>query len=226
MTMKGHKGEGCAEENQDRILYRKIFAADTELHLLAVADGVSRCPRGGDVAGYLVERHLAVDSLFEEGCSSYPLPLRRYLLELNDRFYNEFATDSTMLESAATLSLALLENNVAHCEWVGDSPIFVARKEGSRFVTSQVTKPDLCGRLLVDCFGAHAPFQIKYREVELAPGDVLVVATDGAVRYVEELDSMINAYGPTPDLLNFIRRQARCCDYFDDASLVLAQRIR
>ncbi|HEX8311159.1 MAG TPA: hypothetical protein VF614_07585, partial [Chthoniobacteraceae bacterium] len=56
MTFMGHKGEGCVEENQDRLLLRKLAGHDAELILMGVADGVSRCPRGGAVASYLMEK--------------------------------------------------------------------------------------------------------------------------------------------------------------------------
>ncbi|MDB6174774.1 MAG: Protein serine/threonine phosphatase PrpC, regulation of stationary phase [Chthoniobacteraceae bacterium] len=224
MTFMGHKGEGCAEENQDRVLHRRIFSNEGELHLMAVADGVSRCPRGGDVAQYIVE-HLANDPLLDSSRLPLAILVRKYLRELHEGFYQEFAGRDEMLESASTLSVAILENGVAHCFWVGDSPIFLAQENHHRFVTSQISTPDLCGRLLIDCFGASAPFQTKYSKVQMAPGDVLMVATDGAIRSLEDISSMLNAYGPTQDLLDFIQRQAPKSDYFDDASLVLAQRL-
>ena len=223
--MMGNKGPGCRAENQDRVLHRWLGADDAKLLLLAVADGVSRCPHGGEVASYLIDQHLAVDAVFEKAEGRRALQARKYLRGVNERFYDEFADDPAMLESACTLSAALLEGTTAHCEWVGDSPIFLARKAAHGFVTTQLSIPDNCGRLLIDCFGAHAPFRLKHCHVELAPGDVLIVASDGVAHGPASFGALLNAHGTTTDLLEAVAAQARQAEFYDDASLVLAQRV-
>ncbi len=225
MSMMGQKGPGCRAENQDRVLHRWLDAGDPPTLLIAVADGVSCCPHGGEVASYLIERHLAVDALFEKTASRRVLQARKYLRGVNEGFYDEFADDPAMLASACTLSAALLDGATAHCEWVGDSPIFLARKKGRGFVTTQLSIPDNCGRLLVDCFGAHAPFRLKHCQAELAPGDVIIVATDGVARGPESFGALLNQHGATTDLLAAIEARAKQAEFYDDASLVLAQRV-
>lgn len=220
----GSKGPGCRAENQDRVLHRWLDDDDSRLLLLAVADGVSRCPHGGEVASYLIERHLAIDPLFDKPEGRRALQARKYLRGINARFYDEFADDPAMLESACTLSAALIEGTTAHCEWVGDSPIFLARKKAGRFVTTQLSIPDNCGRLLIDCFGAHAPFRLKHCKVELAVGDVLIVASDGVARGPESFGALLNAHGPTEDLLRAVEKHAKTAEFYDDASLVLVER--
>ncbi len=223
MTMIGHKGLKALEENQDRVLLRPLPIGDTELYLLAVADGVSRCPDGGAVAEYLVT-HMACDEPLREKGKRWPQQLRDYLRDLNIRFYSENIAQPEMLESACTLSAALLEGECAHCLWAGDSPIFRARPLKGRWQLRQISVPDLVDRFLSDCFGAHAPFRLKYRKVRLASGDVLIVATDGVVPTVEAMAALLDQHGIGAPLLDAIQNNAQAEEYYDDASLVLAQR--
>ncbi len=233
MNMMGHKGGGCIAENQDRVLQRHLDVNGAEVLVLAVADGVSRCPKGGAIATYLIDNHLNLDPLFDhprlgigrQKSARLPAALRTYLRQLNRRFYPEFESDPAMLDSACTLSVALLENTTAHCLWVGDSPIYLARIEHGCFVTEQLSVPDLCGRLLIDCFGANAPFNLKYLRTELKLGDVLVVASDGVARHPEIFSAMLNDFGPTPRLLQAIEANSKSAAFYDDASLILAHRV-
>ncbi len=225
MSMMGHKGPGTRAENQDRVLQRWIENGGEPLLLIAVADGVSCCPHGGEVASYLIEQRLAADRIFEHGDDRCALQARKYLRDVNERFYAEFADDQATLESACTLSTALIEGTTAHCEWVGDSPIFLARKKAGGFVTTQLSVPDNCGALLIDCFGAGAPFRLKHCKVELGVGDMIIVASDGVARGPESFGALLNAHGATTDLLAAVEARAKSSEFYDDASFVLAQRI-
>lgn len=197
-----------------------------EIGLIGVADGISRCPYGGRVAAYLIDRHLARQRIFNDSGAPLPAQLGDYLANLHTRFYEQFGDDFQMLESGATLSLALLEENAAHCFWVGDSPLFLARANGPAFTVTQISVPDSAGRLLTDCFGAGAPFRLKRRRVALQAGDVLVVASDGGMRDENVLADLLNAHGVTRAFLRAVKKQASCAEYFDDASIVIAERAK
>ena len=217
--MMGEKGAGTREENQDRLVQRKIEVGAGEVLLLAIADGVSRCPHGAEIAHYLINQHLALDPIFTNE-RRLPMQVIRYLRRLNRAFYKEYAGDLDMLDSACTLSVILLENEVAHCIWVGDSPIYLARDSGSRFDVTQLTVPDVEGRMLVDCFGAQSPFKLKYLKVELRVGDVIVVASDGVSPGPESFGAQLNRHGPTPRLLQAIVAHSVSSEFYDDATLV------
>lgn len=225
-SLRGRKGPWAAAENQDRILSRRLRHGKREIALIGVADGISRCPCGGKVAAYLIEGHLARQRIFNDGGASLATQLADYLGNLHARFYEQFSDDFHMLESGATLSVALLEENVAHCFWVGDSPVFVARPKGSGFSVAQISVPDTAGRLLTDCFGAGAPFQLKRRRVALQRGDVLVVASDGGIRDESILADLLNTHGVTRAFLRAVKKHASRAEYFDDASIVIAQRAK
>ena len=223
-SLKGRKGSGTADTNQDRVLARKLRRGGTELAVVAVADGISRCPDGGAVASYLIERHLSQDALCPDGDTPFATQLRKYLEKLHRGFCNEFADDPAMLESGSTLSVALLFEGEAHCFWAGDSPIFAARKKDDGYVVSQISTPDLCGRLLTDCFGAGAPFHLKARRTVLRRGDILVLASDGGVRDETQLAELLNAHGAGQGMLEALEKKVSQAPYYDDASVVLAER--
>jgi serine/threonine protein phosphatase PrpC len=210
-------------ENEDRVLARRFRHAGEKIALIGVSDGVSCCPAGGKVAAYLIDRHFARDPIFSDGAKCAAMQLSDYVTDLHTRFYNEWENNSDMLESGATLSIALLHGHTADCYWVGDSPILVARRNGKGYVTTQISVPDTSGRLLTDCFGAGAPFDLKRSRVSLRGDDVLAVATDGAMRDATLFGKLLDEHGATRKVLRAIRRQVRTAEYFDDASVALAQ---
>ena len=174
-SIPGRKGPAVGKENQDRVLVRRVRRDGSPLFLVGIADGISRCPCGGRVAEYLMSKHLKRDRMFTGADHGPARQLEEYLERLNTQFYEEFIDHPPMLASGATMSVGLLENDTAHHYWVGDSPILIARRDGCGFRVSQLSIPDVCGRLLTDCFGADAPFRIKKNKVSLEPGDVFVI---------------------------------------------------
>jgi serine/threonine protein phosphatase PrpC len=225
-SIPGRKGPAVGKENQDRVLVRRVRRDGSPLFLVGIADGISRCPCGGRVAEYLMGKHLKRDRMFTGAAHGPARQLEEYLERLNTQFYEEFIDHPPMLASGATMSVGLLENDTAHHYWVGDSPILIARRDGGSFRVSQLSIPDVCGRLLTDCFGADAPFRIKKNKVSLEPGDVFVIASDGAVRDAELFREMLNEHGVTRRLLQRLRRFVTAPEYFDAASIVLVERTR
>jgi serine/threonine protein phosphatase PrpC len=226
LTLMGRKGGNCREENQDAMVERRLEwgGGQQAYWMLAVADGVTRCPNGGGVARYLVERHLAND-VIEQVDGGLVETIQWYLRGVNEQFYEEFAHQPAMLESACTLSIGVLEQSRVHCFWVGDSPIYLARRGEAGYECRQLTQPDVYGRLLVDGFGAHAPFEVKHCGADLRVGDLLVVATDGVSDSVEEFDRMLKQYGSVSGLLGGLEAEIRTRDYYDDATLWVAERL-
>ncbi len=54
-------------ENQDRITKRKLDSqlASQEVYIIGVADGISQCSFGASVTDWIIEKHLAVDTIFK-----------------------------------------------------------------------------------------------------------------------------------------------------------------
>jgi serine/threonine protein phosphatase PrpC len=225
-SIPGRKGPAVGKDNQDRVLVRRLRHDGSSLFLVGIADGISRCPCGGRVAEYLMGKHLKRDRMFTHGDHGPARQLEEYLQRLNTQFYEEFMDHPKMLASGATMSVGLLEDDTANHYWVGESPILIARRDGAGFKVAQLSIPDVCGRLLTDCFGADAPFRIKRNKVSLERGDVFVIASDGAVREPALFGEILSEHGVSRRMLQILRQFVTAPEYFDDASIVLVERIR
>jgi serine/threonine protein phosphatase PrpC len=212
------------EENQDRVLARIVEWSPGPLYLIAVADGVSQCSFGGSVANYIVERHLARDTIFRQGQGAPAVQLKQYLRQLNDGFYAEFSELDEMMASGATLSVALLQEDAADCFWAGDSPIYWSRPSSHGYLTRQISVPDRKGSLLSDNFGAHAPFALKHEQVAIGPGDIVTIASDGVVHDAESLSEGYARLGFSEELLLEIKDIANRSRFSDDISVSACRR--
>jgi len=174
-------------ENQDRIITREF--ASKGLSLIGVADGISQCSYGGSVARFIMEQHLTVDEIFISSGSPIEI-LKEYLKNLHNSFEDEFKDWYDMLESGASLSLALAEKNgTIHCMWAGDSPIFLTEKIDGEFTTQQISTPDHDSvGALTDSFGAFADFELKHKTLQINPRDIVTVTSDG----IENADALLN----------------------------------
>lgn len=211
-------------ENQDRALARVISWEPTPLYLIAVADGISSCPYGASVARYIVERHLQTDVIFQHNGTPVGDQLRVYLTALHKGFHDEFADMEDMQASGASLSVAVLSGDTADCLWVGDSPIYISRKMSGGYATEMIMRPDKNGNALTDHFGGAAPFALKHEHLQLSPGDILTLTSDGAVHDAELLSSAYAHHGFTTAVLNEVRDRAFRSPICDDTSVAACQR--
>ena len=165
-------------ENQDRIIKRKFD--EPQLWIIGVADGISGCSFGGSVARFIMEKHLSVDNVFPKAESPVET-LRQYLNSLHQSFKSEFKDMYDMLESGATLSLALAESDgTVHCFSCGDSPIFLTKLSNDQYTTEEISISDLdqFGNL-TDNFGGFADFKLKYQSLTLSHGEIITITSDG-----------------------------------------------
>ena len=178
-------------ENQDKIISRKFQATSShpELFLIGVADGISQCPYGGSVARYIMEQHLLVDDIFNVAGAPIDI-LQQYLKNLHKSFKDEFEDMYDMLNSGASLSLALAQDSgTVDCLWCGDSPIFLTKNIDGEFVTKQISIPDNDQMgALTDNFGGFADFNLKHKSLTLFSDEIITVTSDG----VENANIMLN----------------------------------
>ena len=115
-------------------------------------------------------------------------------------------------------SVVLIHNHIAHCYWVGDSPIFVSRKMGSHFLTGEVIIPDSIGGALLDCFGSYSAFKLKYTATRLEVGDIIIQLADiHPVGIDEQCETAAGTYWPCgkfarTEMRQFIRGRPIECD--------------
>lgn len=227
MFGKTHVGKLHAE-NQDAILIRKIVREGPphEIHLIGVADGISGSFYGGSVARWLMRNHFDHDAVFPEGVIDIWTQLASFLRGLHAQFIKEFADMPDMLSSGAALSVACLWDDSAICAWVGDCPVFLSIPQDGKLMTSQVSIADSIrgGRALTDCFGAHAPFNFKQKELAVPHGGILTITSDGAQSDEFTLNHLYQKKSFNALCLQEVINTARKFPKCDDVSIVACKR--
>ena len=220
---------GVPRTNEDRVVVRRIahpsLNGSGDALVLAVADGVSRCPDGGGIANYLIHDRIEQDAIFVPGEISLDNQYRTYLKLIEAMFYKAFEKNKDMLMSATTLSTVLVERNVAHCYWVGDSPILFSRRSGKQYLTGDVIIPDSVAGALLDCFGSFSSFKMKYVGIPLEVNDIITVASDGIAHDFPLIGDAYERNGFSEAFIDEIVEEAYSYDYPDDISVVAARRI-
>jgi serine/threonine protein phosphatase PrpC len=193
------------------------FHAAPHDKLFVLSDGANGTPLGGDFAQELV-RQLALvqehpwpqvfrEGFFVDGDARSPIPkgLGAYLYHLGLKI------ESHLKESAATVSLAMLENESVRLLGVGDSyaGIFLRQPQtGWKRVHWLARHKDSQGNPS-QLIGAPVPIEPHCFQTNLT-GDVCVVlATDGAGDFLSEADftqtlGLIGGEAPSPEDLNFL----------------------
>ena len=224
---KTHVGRTHAE-NQDRILIRRLVNPDggPDIHLLGVVDGVSGTRCGGSVARWLVEQHLTADPIFDGSGKDAFEQLHDYLLGLREKFRSEFAPLPDMLGSAAAMSMVCLCGECGVCFWVGDCPAFLTSGQGRKMVTVQLTIPDYdrISKGLTDWFGAYSAFNLKRKDFEMSPSDILTVTSDGAQCDEYVLNDLYRKNPVASETLQKVVDAALRHPRSDDVSIVAGQR--
>jgi serine/threonine protein phosphatase PrpC len=179
--------------NEDRYLIRQM--EDKSL-LLAVADGLGG-DVGSDYAAEIVKAALVNFSSLTPGKEKEEL--KRMALELDGIICNRAEKDPLLEGMATTLVCAVLKNDHVHWLNVGDSRLYIFRKD--RLI--QVTKDQTLAKFLVD-EGELTPEQAKnhysydildqcvgYGECcpetanfKVEKGDLLILSTDGLYKMV------------------------------------------
>ena len=215
-------------DNQDEILIRKINRVDAphEIHLIGVADGISRCPYGGSVARWIMRKHLESAEVFPKGENDIGARFMTFIRGLHVKFLAEFADLPDMLSSGASLSLAVLWDDVAVCGWAGDCPIFLSVPLGRKLTTTQVSLPDIdrVSHALTDCFGANLPFNFKVKELAVPHGGILTIASDGAQSDAFTLNDLYQKKSSNLTCLQTVIDAARKYPTCDDVSIVACKR--
>lgn len=215
-------------DNQDSISTRTVNRVDipSEVYLIGVADGISRSPYGGSVARWIMRKHLDCDAIFPEGVSNIGMKFMTFVRGLHAQFLTEVADTPDMLASGASLSLAVLWDDVAVCGWAGDCPIFLTVPQGRTFKTAQVSVPDIdrVSHALTDCFGANSPFNFKVKEFAVPHGGILTIVSDGAQSDTFTLNDLYQKKASNLTCLQTIIDAARKYPNCDDVSIVACKR--
>jgi serine/threonine protein phosphatase PrpC len=166
----GSRKGGKHAENQDAIGVRQLSC---ERRLLVIADGIGSHAYGGSVARWIVEKRLMVDTI--------PESLNDYLKSLHRKFQRDFEDIDEMIESGASLSLAVVGSDSADIYWAGDSPVFHTRHNPSPSTTLIAEPHSGAGGALTKCFVGSHDFSPSHRRIDIRSGDVITLASDGFI---------------------------------------------
>lgn len=196
-------GSACGKrpENQDSLLVNgKIFQQSERQHkenqiikyqqelqiedstgplLFAVADGVT-CSRYGALA--------SVDALSALATEAYDWKGSASIKSVNDKLYAHYKASG-----ATTVSCCYLENGNIHTYNVGDSPIYVLRKNTlipmytpetqaywkqlNGFSADSISIRD--HHTLINFMGSEILYNVVENSSKLEPGDIWLICTDG-----------------------------------------------
>ncbi len=198
-TIKGNDHE----ENEDAIL------VDDDLKLYAVADGVS-IPKGGKKAALKTTKYLKL--FFKED-------LKGLVERVNEKILEEMDKDPI---GYTTVAVACVINNALQVANIGDSPVFLVRKDKINTLSSSDRLLET--HSLLRAIGQEN-IEVHFNEVELLSGDYVILATDGITDVLDEKEiTLATKELKTPEkIVNFLIKGAkeRPKAYEDDKSIIV-----
>ena len=167
---------------------------------LAVADGITLCPKGGELAQNAVK---VVDLYYKIAAETSPgePALADALEKLWDTFFDyvEEHGDEEYLISGCTLTVALIYENTIYVKHLGDSHCDILLSNGNSFrLTEEHSTPDGC---LINYFGGELQTPAQEESSPFPDGSVVVLSSDG-VSYFVEIDLMRKMYESFKDDCN------------------------
>lgn len=164
--------------------------------LIAVADGM-----GGHLGGGTASR-MAVEALRAVGATTDPTALLGALRDANRAISEAAVTDPGLAGMGTTATAALLDGGVLYLVHVGDSRAYLIRDgritqvtEDHSVVAEMVRRGTLSAdaaethparHVITRALGVDAEVQPDALRVDLAPGDVILLCTDGLTGPVDD----------------------------------------
>lgn len=214
-------------DNQDRDLLAPP--------LIAVADGMGGHLGGGTAAG------MAVDALRGVGSTTDPTALLAALKEANRAIARAAVDDPDLTGMGTTATAALLEGGILYLVHVGDSRAYLIREGRIIQVTqdhSVVAEMVRRGALSADAaethparhvitraLGVDADINIDALRVDLEPGDVVLLCTDGLSGPVGDGDilELVEAAPTLEQAAEQLVQRANAAGGPDNVTVVLAR---
>lgn len=214
-------------DNQDRDLLAPP--------LIAVADGMGGHLGGGTAAA------MAVDALRAVGQATDPTALLDALTQANRAIARAADDDPDLTGMGTTATAALLEGGILYLVHVGDSRAYLIRggriiqvTEDHSVVAEMVRRGTLSAdaaenhparHVITRALGVDADVQIDALRVDLEPGDVVLLCTDGLCGPVDDDDILGAVEGSLAlqDAAESLVRMANDAGGPDNVTVVLAR---
>lgn len=145
-----------------------------------IADGVSTAEAGAEASQYCVSEFIN-DYFDTPDIWTVKKSAQKVLTAINRALYSrshEYL--STTRGYVCTLSVVVIKSRTAHLFHIGDSRIYLLRKDGLELLTDDHTTPlSESNSCLSRAMGMDTHLEIDYRTVELEEGDTFLLSTDG-----------------------------------------------
>jgi serine/threonine protein phosphatase PrpC len=157
---------------------------------LAVADGITMCPKGGELSEFassIVERYYTLAREYGAGEDALNMALERLWEDFFLRVEKDH--DEDFLLSGTTLTIALILNEKIHVRHLGDSHCDIFTPDGSSLrLTDEHNTPDGC---LINYFGGEMQTAAQEETYDFPPGSKVILSSDG-ISYFLEPETMRN----------------------------------
>lgn len=203
---------GATDTGPVRTANEDCWHADAARGLFIVADGMGG-HQAGEVASHLAVAEVVADLLasardgfaWPHGRGVEPLArarVRHALKRANEAVFSAGAADPALVGMGTTLTILLVEGDAGVVGSVGDSRAYLVRGESVELLTHDDTwLASVLGRegardaaarahpmrhVLTSVIGARASGEPEVIDVVMAPGDVVVLASDGLHNVVDD----------------------------------------
>lgn len=190
---------------------------------LAVADGITLCPKGGELARNAVK---VVDIYYKLAKETSPgeEALAEALEQLWDTFFDQVEdnSDDDYLISGCTLTVALILDNIIYIKHLGDSHCDILLADGNSFrLTDEHSTPDGC---LINYFGGELQTPAQEESAPFPKGSTVILSSDG-VSYFMEIEQMRKIYnrfkGDCKTFIDELFALSDQCGSTDDKTVVV-----
>ena len=199
--------------NEDSFVYKVANIGGLCVGLFAVADGVGGLSNGDWASRTCIGR---INRWWENELSRYSgssdtidsVGLKNAIIDANSLIRSE--SEKRRIKSGTTLTMIATYDNKAVIAHVGDTRCYRFRKSFLSFDSEQLTTDHICKAssesggvnvvktLLTDCVGYRKEFRIDMIDLELNPGDLYMLCSDGI--YKKQSDS---------DIANCVKRNRK-----------------
>lgn len=226
----GASDRGCVrEKNEDN------FLVDDDRQIYSVADGLGGVPNGEKASLLAVQM---IGDYMDDAVMRGDLFLKDMFTQINESVYNEGHRLNPDLGMATTLTTAQIVGDTLAIAHVGDSGIYLYRSGTIRMLTEEHTLkasvcknmtqeecdnvPEALAHTLTRCVGHRHNVEVDLTNLPLQPGDRILLATDGVIKYMEEeFIEKAFAVSPSPEaLVRKLVNEARERGGMDNATAV------
>lgn len=180
--------KGTKSENQD---YYKVVCPDEPVLsnkgiVVAIADGVSSSDAGKEASESCVNGFLS-DYLSSPDSWTVKTAALKVLTALNSWLYSKSQSVGSPSKSlVTTLSILILKSSSAHIIHVGDTRIYRLTGNNLEKLTNDhrvwVSEQSYLNRAM----GFDVHLDVDYRKVDIEPGDIFVLTTDGVHDFIKD----------------------------------------